>query len=811
MQKSRWASSVVATMAAGVLIGTPMAAAPAFAAECANPVPVNVLSITDFHGRIHASSPDTSVYFATLEENRDDNTVVVANGDSIGATLFPSFIQDDLPTIQILNALELDASSIGNHELDRGFADFTGRVRDAATYPYVGVGLTANDGSNVADATHTVVTTPSGVRVAIVGATTDQLPSLIGPEFFTLASQTAAIAAINAEAAAIKSGDLADIVIAAFHEGAGANGSISSDVDMIINGHTHAETASIDANGRPSIQPKAQGGAIGKTQLLVDVDDNKVCSVVSNAAVVPAKPADAAARDALIAAYPRAAAIDSIVKSALSEASVLGSEVLTSSTADISRGLTAAGALDNRAVESTMSNMVAEMFADVLGGTDPNFIGVQNPGGTRGDFNPGNVTYAEAAAVLPFANTLMTTQLTGAQVKVMLEQQWQQVPPGANPPSRPYLALGLSSNVSYTYDESRALNDRITGVYVNGAPIDPAATYTVGSGNFLITGGDNFHVIAQGQNPTDTGRADLEAWVAWLRTKTTIDPDYTRRGVSVTGSTELVQNRAEVWTVGQPLAGGLNTQTIDINSTGVPAATTLTAHLGSQTGATVGSASVINGTAFVSVKLPSDTAAGPATIYLVADTGTVAIVPVNYSALTFSDVPAESDFAPAIQWMIDSGITTGYNATTFGYGDGLLQEQVAMFLWRHAGMPVAIDQTACDAFTDVPADSMFRDAICWVAEQGINTGADATTFGYGDPVLREQVVGYLYRSNGSPTVVDRTACSAFADVPADSEYADAICWAADLGITRGYNATTFGYGDPVLREQMAAFLYRSVS
>lgn len=76
--------------------------------------------------------------------------------------------------------------------------------------------------------------------------------------------------------------------------------------------------------------------------------------------------------------------------------------------------------------------------------------------------------------MLPFANTLTTTKITSAQFKKVLEQQWQRAGTG-EVPSRPYLQLGVSSNVTYTYDESRKEGDRITSVWVNGKPIDPRA------------------------------------------------------------------------------------------------------------------------------------------------------------------------------------------------------------------------------------------------------------------------------------------------------------------------------------------------
>ena len=74
-----------------------------------------------------------------------------------------------------------------------------------------------------------------------------------------------------------------------------------------------------------------------------------------------------------------------------------------------------------------------------------------NPGGLRADLASGEVTYREAADVQPFANTLVTLNLTGAQVKKVLEEQWQ--PAGA---SRPFLKLGVNKELEYTYNPAGA-------------------------------------------------------------------------------------------------------------------------------------------------------------------------------------------------------------------------------------------------------------------------------------------------------------------------------------------------------------------
>ena len=75
-------------------------------------------------------------------------------------------------------------------------------------------------------------------------------------------------------------------------------------------------------------------------------------------------------------------------------------------------------------------------------------IAFMNPGGLRADMvgtvadgYPEVLTYRQAANVQPFANTLVNMQLTGAQIKTALEQQWQRDSTG-NIPSRPFLRLG---------------------------------------------------------------------------------------------------------------------------------------------------------------------------------------------------------------------------------------------------------------------------------------------------------------------------------------------------------------------------------
>ena len=144
-----------------------------------------------------------------------------------------------------------------------------------------------------------------------------------------------------------------------------------------------------------------------------------------------------------------------------------------------------------------------------------------NPGGLRADLlgtagDPRVLTYRQAADVQPFANTLVTMDLTGAQIKTILEQQWQRDADG-NIPSRPFLRLGTSEGFTSTYDAGRPEGDRITGMWLDGTALDPARTYRVAATSFLASGtGDNFWGFAEATNEQDTGKTDLQGVVDYL-------------------------------------------------------------------------------------------------------------------------------------------------------------------------------------------------------------------------------------------------------------------------------------------------------
>ena len=531
----------------GTLFITPSHAA-ADPASCTPSHNVSLFTYNDFHGRLR----NASALFTPVERARsvqgEANVALISSGDDIGGSTFESMADNDNPTLKVMSAVGLNVQTVGNHEFDKGWADLAGRVNTSLNgIEQLGANVYAKGTRQVASPLKAYRTFKVGdLNVAVIGAVTGDLSSVVSPAGITGLTIGDPVEAVNETVAQLP--PETDLVIASIHEGAPDGNStgdeqaeaspnfhkmwtgIDSRVHVVLNGHTHQRYSWTNAKGQLFTQAGSYGTVINELRAGV-TSAGTLCGVSNTAIEIDPGVAD----DSL----PRIQRISGIVSAAVARADEIGTTVIGKATAAIS---TPTGNSDVRDVESPMSNLVAQMFHEVLGNGDPYFIGVQNPGGTRDSFDSGDITYKEAALTLPFANTLLTTRLTGTQFNTVLAQQWQRNARGEIP-SRPFLRLGLSSNVSYTYDESRPEGDRITSIFIGGVPLDPDRLYSLGSTSFLIAGGDNFRELAKGANTRDTGRVDLEAWTSWVKDKQTLSPSYAKRGLSlIAAPTELNRN-----------------------------------------------------------------------------------------------------------------------------------------------------------------------------------------------------------------------------------------------------------------------------
>ena len=123
-----------------------------------------------------------------------------------------------------------------------------------------------------------------------------------------------------------------------------------------------------------------------------------------------------------------------------------------------------------------------------------------------------------------------------------------------------------------------------------------------------------------------------------------------------------------------------------------------------------------------------------------------------------------------------------------------------------AGFKQIVAEPEVPAFADVPADAYYADAVAWAVKEGITTGTGTNTFSPDLSCTRAQMVTFLWRANGSPVV---NYAMSFTDVPADAYYAEAIRWAVSEGITTGTTATTFSPNAMLTRGQTVTFLWRA--
>jgi 5'-nucleotidase len=536
-------------------------------------VQVQLLGFNDYHGHVlpdaagQAGGVDAGggEYLSSmLRQLRQGNkySLTVAAGDLIGGSPAFSGLFHDEPSVESLNAMGLDVSSVGNHEFDEGVFELS-RMQYGGCHPVDGCYFSESPyrGANfqwlAANVVNQFGETPlppywikkfESVKIAFIGMTleaTDTLVSASGIEGWDFRDEAKTA---NALVPILKNKHGVDAIVVLLHEGGSQtpppgvidacvgisgpivaiNDALDPAIDVVITGHTHLPYNCVltDPAGRPRIVTSAYsfGRVVTEIDLVLDKRTNDVRRdlsmstnhLVDRAALTPDP------------------AITAVVAKWKPLFDVSGNTPVGTITATIVRGGTPPGS--DRGVESPAGNLVADaqLWATSANGAQ---IAFMNPGGVRSDLTypqssslegDGVVTYGEAFTFQPFGNRLVTFPMTGAQIVDVLEEQCQ--PPTA---SRPFLSLGVSSG--FTYDLSRTVvSGKCTGVTVsnaklNGVALAAAATYYVTVNNFLADGGDNFPTFKSASGPRIDGGNDLEALVNYLGTFSPVAPPGTNR------------------------------------------------------------------------------------------------------------------------------------------------------------------------------------------------------------------------------------------------------------------------------------------
>jgi len=512
------------------------------------PVTINLVSLNDFHGNLEPSryvlkdangkdevmrAGGAEAVAAALQAWRkeDKDLLLVSTGDIVGASPALSSLWADEPTIEVMNMLNLRASAVGNHEFDGGRRELLRQQKGGcdSPHPTKACKLTPNFGgarftylgANVIDKASGkplipgfTIETVKGIKVGLVGVVLKDTPNMVvasGIAGLTFGDEAEAINRALPEMRAAG----AQVVVALVHQGgrtvesplqAGCSQlkgeivdvvkKIDPSIKLVLTGHSH-QGYLCEVDGRTVTQADTAGHLLTRVSMQVEPKTGAISNLkVNNVVMKPGEyPAD-----------PRMTAFVAQVKERSKEA--LNRPIAKVAGAPVLRRTNDAG-------ESVLGNMIADAALDSVRDQGAQ-LAFMNNGGIRRDLEAGpdgTVAFGQAQVVLPFGNTTVVMDLTGAQIRSLLERQWAD---GVDSNSS---VLQISQGFSYAWDPKRPAGSRIVpgSLKLNGKVMEDGATYRIATNNFLAEGSDGYPEFGKGTARVDTGMRDLDGFITYLK------------------------------------------------------------------------------------------------------------------------------------------------------------------------------------------------------------------------------------------------------------------------------------------------------
>jgi 5'-nucleotidase len=556
-------------------------------------IKLDVLAINDFHGQLEVVPPSSSsgrinntpagggAFLASvLKKERKKSraagakTVTVAAGDLIGASPLLSAAFHDEPTIEAMNMMGLDIAAVGNHEFDEGWRELKRmqkggclpdgpngangqnscpgtRQFEGADFTYLGANVKwKNPQRKRSVFPATKIVKVKGQKVAFIGMTLEDTDTIVSQAGIAEIEFTDEVATANALVPKLRKKGIKSIIVllhegvapadpTAYNDCTAATGpaldiakNLSPKIDAVVSGHTHQPYNCVvkDPAGKPRLLTSASslGRVVTKLHFLINPKSGDI--------VRPA-----AYAHNLIVANSEGQAQSRKINSLIDVYKTLVEPIANQVIGHIDPGSSITRTADANGGDSALGNLIADaQKADptiVSNGQAP-VVALMNPGGIRADLvenTNGDVTYGAAFSVQPFNNFVASMDLTGAQIKAVLNEQWN----GNNeaPSARKILQV---SGLSYTWDVSDAglpganaiVGDVMIDADGNSAtpmvPLVDGATYRVVVNNFLSDGGDNFATFKSGTNKL-VGGLDIDSLRLYLGANDPIAPTPTDR------------------------------------------------------------------------------------------------------------------------------------------------------------------------------------------------------------------------------------------------------------------------------------------
>jgi 5'-nucleotidase / UDP-sugar diphosphatase len=442
---------------------------------------LTILHINDFHGRIlpdAENDPKRPVagaahLVAMVKAERAKNptgTLLLSAGDMFQGSP-ESNLFHGAPVIEMMNELKFDAMALGNHEFDWGIGVLNGMRRKAA-FPFLSANVVNDKGFLMPGMRAYRIVQRNKAKVAVIGVTTQETGYTTKPD------NVKDVVFLNPESVVprlIKEvrAQGATVVVVLSHLGLDADKRLAANVrgiDVIVGGHSHTEIPKpLKAeNNTIIVQAGAYGAYLGILELTTDSQTGRVTGFTDTSELkrVSAGPKDKTDRKVALMVKHYEERLNPIFAAVVGETSI-----------DLAT---------YRDRESNLGNLITDAMREASGAR----VAVQNSGGIRSPIAAGPITMRQAYKTLPFDNLLITMDLTGRQIKTLLEQS----------ESSEHGLMQLSG-LTVAYDRKRPAGNRVVKASINGEPVDENKTYRVATNDFLAAGGDRIEVLTRGEFP----------------------------------------------------------------------------------------------------------------------------------------------------------------------------------------------------------------------------------------------------------------------------------------------------------------------
>lgn len=485
---------------------------------------VDILSINDFHGnvKLDGSNPGAAklaAYMDFYKKQNPNGTVIVNAGDAFQGTPMSNLLFG-APVVEMMNEIGFDSMAVGNHEFDWSI-DKALETMKGAKFPLLAANIYEN-GKPVKWAQPTQMIERNGLKIGIIGVSTVETSEAAHKNFVGKLEFKEAAPIVQKYTDELKKQG-ADIVIVNGHIGAtvGSGNEVTGELmdtafkvngaDAFIGGHSHQKLATI-VDGKAVVEANYNGRNFGHITIYIDPVAKKVVHSTSETIEVSKGTLDVIAN----------AKLESMVKAQSDKLTPIFS---------VKVGKTTNGIKRNYEAESAMGNFTA----DAMNKMAKTEIAFQNAGGLRADIAAGDITVEHIFTVSPFDNTITTGEMTGKQIKALLEQA-----------AKSKVGMLQVGGLKWTYDSTKPEGKRVVSVTLaDGKAIEDTKSYKVCTNDFLALGGDAFTVFKE-VKWTNTYLLVRDAMMELIKAQGTVDPAIDGRTIDISKKAAFLESIARI-------------------------------------------------------------------------------------------------------------------------------------------------------------------------------------------------------------------------------------------------------------------------